>query len=166
MRGDRCHALTPGMIERRWGRIMRIGSVDARAGRTNRVAYSTAKAGLPGPTRSLARELGPYGICVHTVLPGAIQSEAENAPTRHRAWPEGQVKRRCVPRRGRPRALGADGRDTDVAGTGVPRRAEPPLGIGVSEGVVDRFETGERGACPPGWSPCRSPTWSHDGPWR
>ncbi|MFJ4022376.1 MULTISPECIES: SDR family NAD(P)-dependent oxidoreductase [Streptomyces] len=49
------------MIERRWGRIMHIGSVNARAGRTNRLAYSTAKAGLLGLTRSLARELGRTG---------------------------------------------------------------------------------------------------------
>ncbi|MFC7928991.1 SDR family oxidoreductase [Streptomyces cinereoruber] len=67
---------------------MNIGSVNARAGRTNLVAYSTAKAGLLGLTRSLARELGPYGICVNTVLPGAIQVEAENTlPARHRARP-------------------------------------------------------------------------------
>ncbi|MFF3391012.1 SDR family NAD(P)-dependent oxidoreductase [Streptomyces sp. NPDC002669] len=103
-----CHALTPGMIQRRWGRIVNIGSVNARAGRTNLVAYSTAKAGLLGLTRSLARELGPYGICVNTVLPGAIQVEAENAlPARHRARPEDQIKRQCVPRRGRPEDVAA-----------------------------------------------------------
>ncbi|MFB6829663.1 SDR family NAD(P)-dependent oxidoreductase [Streptomyces hydrogenans] len=94
------------MIERRWGRIMHIGSVNARAGRTNRVAYSTAKVELLGPNRSLTRELGPYGICVHTVLPGAIQCEAENAPVRHRARPEGQIKRQGVPRRVRPEPSG------------------------------------------------------------
>ncbi|MEU2509720.1 SDR family oxidoreductase [Streptomyces sp. NPDC007863] len=42
-------------------------------------------------------------MCVDTVLPGAIQVEAENAlPARRRARQEGQIKRRCVPRRGRP----------------------------------------------------------------
>ncbi|MFG2481386.1 SDR family oxidoreductase [Streptomyces virginiae] len=98
-----CHAVTPGVIERRWGRIVNIGSVNARAGRTNLVAYSTAKAGLLGLNRSLARELGPYGICVDTVMPGAIQVEAENAiPAQHRARPGEQIKRQCVPRRGRP----------------------------------------------------------------
>ncbi|WP_405191789.1 SDR family oxidoreductase [Streptomyces anulatus] len=48
----------------------------------NLVAYSAAKARLLGLTRSLARELGPFGICVNTVMPGAIQVEAENT----RGW--------------------------------------------------------------------------------
>ncbi|MEU2675668.1 SDR family NAD(P)-dependent oxidoreductase [Streptomyces sp. NPDC007107] len=88
------HAFTPGMIERHGGRIVNIGSINARAGRTNLVAFSTAKAGLLGLTRSLARELGPFGICVNTVMPGAIQVEAENAlPARHRARPKDQIKR-------------------------------------------------------------------------
>ncbi|MFD6990534.1 SDR family oxidoreductase [Streptomyces sp. NPDC059943] len=63
---------------------------------------------LLGLTRSLARELGPFGICVNTVMPGAIQVEAENAlPARHRARPEDQIKRQCVPRRGRPEDVAA-----------------------------------------------------------
>ncbi|MFD9267226.1 SDR family NAD(P)-dependent oxidoreductase [Streptomyces goshikiensis] len=103
-----CHAVTPGMIERRWGRIVNIGSVNARAGRTNLVAYGTAKAGLLGLFRSLARELGPYGVWVNTVMPGAIQVEAENAiPAQHLARPEDQIKRQCVPRRGRPEDVAA-----------------------------------------------------------
>ncbi|MGW4690580.1 SDR family oxidoreductase [Streptomyces sp. NPDC004244] len=54
------------------------------------------------------RELGPYVVCVNTVMPGAIQVEAENAiPAQHRARPEEQVKRQCVPRRGRPEDVAA-----------------------------------------------------------
>ncbi|NUP22481.1 MAG: SDR family oxidoreductase, partial [Streptomyces sp.] len=45
--------------------------------------------GLLGLTRSLARELGPHGICVNTVLPGAIQVDAEKTlPGHHRAHPK------------------------------------------------------------------------------
>ncbi|MGX1760447.1 SDR family NAD(P)-dependent oxidoreductase [Streptomyces lydicus] len=97
------HAVTPSMINRQWGRIINVSSVNARAGRPGLTAYSTAKAGLLGLTRSLARELGPHGICVNTVLPGAIQVDAENTlPAHHRARPEDQIARQCVPRRGQP----------------------------------------------------------------
>ncbi|MBD0692661.1 SDR family NAD(P)-dependent oxidoreductase [Streptomyces sp. CBMA123] len=119
-----CRAITPGMAARRWGRIVNIGSVNARVGRPGLTAYSTAKAGLLGLTRSLARELGPAGICVNTVVPGAIQVEAENdLPAHHRARPEDQVRRQCVQRRGRPedqvrrQCVQRRGRPEDVAAT-------------------------------------------------
>jgi 3-oxoacyl-[acyl-carrier protein] reductase len=96
------------MVDRLWGRIVNIGSINARAGRAGLVAYSSAKAGLLGLTRSLARELGPHGICVNAVLPGAIQVDAETAiPQQHRVLPEDQVRRQCVPRRGRPEDVAA-----------------------------------------------------------
>ncbi|MFF2226958.1 3-oxoacyl-ACP reductase FabG [Streptomyces globisporus] len=98
-----CHVVTPGMVRRQWGRIINVSSVNARAGRAGLTAYSTAKAGLIGFTRSLARELGPDGICVNTVVPGAIQVDAENTlPAHQRATPAQQIARQCVPRRGQP----------------------------------------------------------------
>lgn len=103
-----CRAVTPAMSERRWGRIINIGSINALAGRTGLTAYSAAKAGLQGLTRSLARELGPYGVCVNAVLPGAIQVDAENhLPAGHRTAPVEQIRRQCVPRRGRPEDIAA-----------------------------------------------------------
>jgi 3-oxoacyl-[acyl-carrier protein] reductase len=101
-------AFTTAMTGRRWGRIINIGSVNTRAGRSGLVAYSAAKAGLLGLTRSLARELGPHGICVNAVLPGAIQVDAEHAiPAHHRTPPEEQLRRQCIPRRGRPEDVAA-----------------------------------------------------------
>jgi 3-oxoacyl-[acyl-carrier protein] reductase len=98
-----CQAFTPGMIARQWGRIINISSITARSGRPGLAAYSAAKAGLVGLTRSLARELGPQGICVNTVLPGAIQVDSENLiPAAERTPPSEQIKRQCIPRRGRP----------------------------------------------------------------
>lgn len=102
------HAVTPSMVQRRWGRIINVSSVNARTGRPGLTAYSTAKAGLIGLTRSLARELGPHGICVNTVLPGAIQADAETTlPAHHRTRPEDQITRQCIPRRGQPEDVAA-----------------------------------------------------------
>ncbi|MEV8395563.1 MULTISPECIES: SDR family oxidoreductase [unclassified Streptomyces] len=103
-----CRAVTPAMTERRWGRIINIGSINALASRAGLTAYSAAKAGLQGLTRSLARELGPYGVCVNAVLPGAIQVDAENhIPAGHRTAPAEQIRRQCIPRRGRPDDIAA-----------------------------------------------------------
>ncbi|MFJ4676925.1 SDR family oxidoreductase [Kitasatospora sp. NPDC088783] len=96
------------MAERGWGRIVNVSSVNARTGRAGLAAYSTAKAGLLGLTASLARELGPHGITVNTVLPGAIQVDAENVlPAHHHARPEDQIARQSVPRRGQPEDVAA-----------------------------------------------------------
>ncbi|MFI6688421.1 SDR family NAD(P)-dependent oxidoreductase [Streptomyces sp. NPDC050485] len=103
-----CRAVTPAMTARRWGRIINIGSVNALAGRAGLTAYSAAKAGLQGLTRSLARELGPHGVCVNAVLPGAIQVDAENRlPIGQRTAPAEQIRRQCIPRRGRPDDIAA-----------------------------------------------------------
>ncbi|WP_433501727.1 SDR family NAD(P)-dependent oxidoreductase (plasmid) [Sphaerimonospora sp. CA-214678] len=102
-------AFTPGMVTRHCGRIINIGSITARAGRTGLVAYAAAKAGLIRFTRSLARELGPYAITVNTVVPGPIEVERETTlPASDRTPPDTQVARQCMERRGQP---------DDVAGT-------------------------------------------------
>lgn len=54
--------------------IVFVGSNLARRGLPGRAAYSAAKAGLEGATRSLARELGPQGIRVNTVAPGLLRT--------------------------------------------------------------------------------------------
>ena len=96
------------MIAHRWSRVINIGSASSRAGRDSLVAYSAAKAGLLGLTRSLARELGPDGICVNAALPGAIQVDAESMiPAPHRTPLDERLRRQCVPRRGRPEDVAA-----------------------------------------------------------
>lgn len=55
--------------------IVIVGSNLARRGLAGRVAYSAAKAGLEGATRSLARELGPRRIRVNTVAPGLVRTD-------------------------------------------------------------------------------------------
>lgn len=64
-----------GMIEKKWGRIINISSVNGQKGQFGQTNYSTAKAGIHGFTMSLAQELATKGITVNTVSPGYIGTE-------------------------------------------------------------------------------------------
>jgi 3-oxoacyl-[acyl-carrier protein] reductase len=69
-------AVLPGMRTRRWGRVINISSIGARAGAgTSSVAYGAAKAGLEGLTRAYALRLAPEGVTVNAVAPGLIDTE-------------------------------------------------------------------------------------------
>jgi 2-hydroxycyclohexanecarboxyl-CoA dehydrogenase len=59
----------PGMVASGWGRIVSIASEAGRAGQRGQVAYSSAKSGLAGMTRSLSHEVGRHGITVNAVSP-------------------------------------------------------------------------------------------------
>ena len=66
--------LLPAMKNARWGRIINVSSIYGLIGGKGEVAYSTAKAGMIGLTKSVAKEAGPYGVTVNTVLPGLIRT--------------------------------------------------------------------------------------------
>lgn len=108
--------LLPGMIERRWGRIVSVASEAGRAGQRTQVAYSAAKGGILGMTRSLSHEVGRYGITVNAVSPamtipesaddigqGSMQQQRDRPPEMMakiiKAYPMGRV--------GHPRDLAA-----------------------------------------------------------
>ncbi|GLQ89300.1 acetoacetyl-CoA reductase [Dyella flagellata] len=59
-----------GMVERQWGRIVNISSVNGSKGQFGQCNYSAAKAGVHGFTESLALEVARYGVTVNTVSPG------------------------------------------------------------------------------------------------
>ena len=68
-------AVLPNMRERKFGRIVNVSSTIAHDGMSGSGPYATAKAGLHGLTRSLAKELGPAGILVNVVMPGLTLTE-------------------------------------------------------------------------------------------
>lgn len=68
-------ALIKGMIKNRHGRIINISSVSGLMGNPGQVNYSSAKAGLSGFTKSLAKEVGSRGITVNSIAPGFIETD-------------------------------------------------------------------------------------------
>jgi NAD(P)-dependent dehydrogenase (short-subunit alcohol dehydrogenase family) len=67
--------IVPGMIERKWGRIIYTSSVMALASNAARSSYSGTKAALLGLARSQALELGPYNITVNCLAPGPVATD-------------------------------------------------------------------------------------------
>jgi D-xylose 1-dehydrogenase len=75
-------AVAPGMAKAGGGSVINMGSVSWMRGRPNLVGYTTAKAGILGLTRTLARELGARNIRVNALVPGAIVTDRQT--TLHR----------------------------------------------------------------------------------
>lgn len=69
------------MMKKRTGRIINIGSVVGTMGNAGQVNYATAKAGLLGFTKALAREVASRGITVNTVAPGFIDTDMTQSLT-------------------------------------------------------------------------------------
>ncbi|HEY3993151.1 MAG TPA: SDR family oxidoreductase [Ktedonobacteraceae bacterium] len=70
-----CRAFLPGMIERRSGTILMIGSMTGKRPLFGRAPYAAAKLGLVGLTRTLAWELGSHAIRVNLISPGPVAGE-------------------------------------------------------------------------------------------
>ena len=68
-------ALLPSMISQKYGRIIFISSIWGQVGASCEVHYSTAKAGLIGMTKALAKEVAPSGVTVNCVCPGVIATD-------------------------------------------------------------------------------------------
>jgi 2-hydroxycyclohexanecarboxyl-CoA dehydrogenase len=64
------HAVLPGMVEKKWGRVINIGSDAGRVGSMQESVYSGAKGGLIAFTKTLAREFARHSITANTVCPG------------------------------------------------------------------------------------------------
>ena len=70
-----CRAVVPHMRERRYGRIINTASIAGKEGNPGASAYSAAKAGVIGLTKSLGKELAQDGICVNCFTPAVINTD-------------------------------------------------------------------------------------------
>jgi NAD(P)-dependent dehydrogenase (short-subunit alcohol dehydrogenase family) len=89
-------AVAPGMAAAGGGSVVNMGSVSWMRGRPNLVGYTTAKAGILGLTRTLARELGPRNIRVNALVPGAIVTERQTALHRDPAADQQFLDAQCL----------------------------------------------------------------------
>ena len=71
--------VVPGMVEKGWGLIIQISSVNGEKGQSGQTNYSAAKAGMHGFTMALAQEMANKGVTVNTVSPGYIGTDMVKA---------------------------------------------------------------------------------------
>jgi acetoacetyl-CoA reductase len=71
--------VVPGMVEKGWGRIIQISSVNGNKGQAGQTNYSAAKAGMHGFSMALAQEMATKGVTVNTVSPGYIGTDMVKA---------------------------------------------------------------------------------------
>ena len=89
-------AVAPAMERAGGGSVVNMGSVSWMRGRPNLVGYTTAKAGILGLTRTLARELGPRKIRVNALVPGAIVTERQTTLHRDPAADQEFLDAQCL----------------------------------------------------------------------
>jgi NAD(P)-dependent dehydrogenase (short-subunit alcohol dehydrogenase family) len=99
--------VAPVMIAQRSGKIINIGSGTALRGIPNLLHYVTSKGAVMALTRALSRELGDYGICVNTLMPGFTLSDSilANNPAHVSSAREPAIQRRAIKRDERPEDL-------------------------------------------------------------
>ncbi len=86
------------MKQKKWGRIINIGSISGIMGEANASLYSATKAGLVGATKALALELAEYGITVNTINPGWVDTEMGNSSAEEGEFSKEEIIE-CVPQR-------------------------------------------------------------------
>ena len=86
------------MKQRKWGRIINIGSISGVMGEANASIYSSTKAGLIGLTKALALELAEYNITVNTINPGWVDTELGNNSVEESDFTKEEILS-CIPQK-------------------------------------------------------------------
>ena len=95
-------AALPHMKRQRFGRIVNVVSITMYGGWPLLLPYVTSKGALLGMTRAMARELGPHGITVNAVSPGAFPTDAEKIHPDPEGYERFVLEHQSVKRRGAP----------------------------------------------------------------
>lgn len=98
--------IVDGMVERGWGRVINVSSVNASKGAFGQTNYSAAKAGMHGFTKALALEIAKKGVTVNTISPGYIGTKMVTA------IPEEVLNTKIIPQI----PIGRLGKPEEVAG--------------------------------------------------
>lgn len=118
-----CKAVLPGMLTRKWGRIITVASINGKIGSFHGAAYAASKHGVLGLTRTLAMEVASQGITVNAICPGPVHTVMNDRRVEYDA------KRR-----------GVDFKDQEASLTAIGRRLEPeeiaPLAVYLASNVA------------------------------
>jgi NAD(P)-dependent dehydrogenase (short-subunit alcohol dehydrogenase family) len=136
-----CKATVPHMIAQGSGRIVNIAGTSGIRGYKHRVGYSSSKWAVRGLTKTLALELGPYGVTVNAVLPNVTNGDRMDRIVREKARKTGQTPEAVYADFAGQTALGRFIDDVDIAAA---------VGFLVSEGA--RNITGQDIVVDAGWS--------------
>ncbi|HLK12012.1 MAG TPA: 3-oxoacyl-ACP reductase FabG [Candidatus Binatia bacterium] len=96
-----CKHATPHMVAARWGRVINMSS-RAHLGNKGQVNYSASKAGVIGLSRSLALELGKFGVTVNCIAPGVIATPGVTSLPHYQSLVERVAPTLPIPRLGKP----------------------------------------------------------------
>jgi NAD(P)-dependent dehydrogenase (short-subunit alcohol dehydrogenase family) len=80
-----CKAVLPSMLERKWGRIITVSSINATRPALHACAYTASKHGVLGLMRTLAVEVASLGITANTICPGPVKTRMNDARMRYDA---------------------------------------------------------------------------------
>jgi len=100
-----CRAFVPGMVERRWGRVINVSSTSFMEGMANYTHYNAAKAAIVGFSRSLAIEVGPFDVTVNTLAPGLVRTPTTDSGPQADGMFEGFLDEQCIKRTEEPKDL-------------------------------------------------------------